>query len=288
MIASSELIINPDGSIYHLHLRPEQIADTIITVGDPDRVALITQYFDEIECEVQKREFVTTTGRIGDKRLTVISTGIGTDNIDIVLNELDALANIDFETRAPKIKHRELQIIRVGTSGALQKDSPLDSFLVSEYAVGLDGLMLFYQEIADSDCRSLSAQLQAHAPNELPLRVYASKASASLLELFSDIGPKGITLTAPGFYAPQGRNLRGHARREQFLERFLQFTWRDRRLTNLEMETAAIYGLAQLLGHQAISLNALLANRSTGAFSKDPKATVVQLIEQVLEKLSSD
>lgn len=287
MIAASELIINPDGSIYHLNLRPEQIADTIITVGDPDRVALVTGYFDEIELEVRKREFVSTTGRVGKTRLTVVSTGIGTDNIDIVLNELDALANIDFDSREPKAKHKELRIIRVGTSGALQKDTPLDSLLVSEYAVGLDGLMLFYQETKNADCRALATQLQAHAPNELPLRIYAGKASDELLKEFEDLGPKGITLTAPGFYAPQGRNLRGYARREAFLDRFLQFEWRDRRLTNLEMETAAIYGLSNLLGHQAISLNALLANRSTGAFSQNPKATVIRLIEQVLEQLSS-
>lgn len=286
MIAPSELILNPDGSIYHLHLRPEQLADTVITVGDPDRVALLSRYFDAVEHQVQKREFVTATGRIGQTRLSVVSTGIGTDNIDIVLNELDALVNTDFENRKVKEQQRSLRIIRVGTSGALQAEQPIDALLVSEYAVGLDGLLHFYQESPQSDCRELAQQLETFAPQALPLRPYASKASPALLELFEDLGPRGITLTAPGFYAPQGRNLRGHAQRADFLEQLLHFQWKGRQLTNLEMETAAIYGLAELLGHQAISLNALLANRSTGRFSENPKAIVLQLIERVLDKLS--
>lgn len=292
---ASELILNPDGSVYHLHLRPEQLADTIITVGDPDRVAQVSQHFDRVDIKVQKREFVTHTGELNGKRLTVISTGIGTDNIDIVFNELDALATIDLQKREPLSQARQLTFVRIGTSGALQADLPVDSFLASSLAIGLEGLLLFYGfSVADGAPVDLLPHLEAHldrvgeAGKHFPIQPYLSRAAPDLLQLFSgDHIHQGITLTAAGFYAPQGRELRLKSKFNRTLINQL-VAWRgprEERITNLEMETAGIYGLANLLGHRAISLNALLANRATGAFSKTPGQTVSRLIEWSLEKL---
>lgn len=302
-MAPSELILNPDGSVYHLHLLPEQLADTVLTVGDPDRVAAVSQYFDRIDTRVQKREFVTHTGELGGRRITVISTGIGTDNIDIVLNELDALAAIDLQKRALLPQKRQLRIIRIGTSGALQEDLSLDSFLASSHGLGLEGLLHFYdfqageteQALLDSLHRhvafrqnQLRLKDQQHTYGTFPLPPYLASADTDLLELFA--GPQmaqGISLTAAGFYAPQGRELRLSSRfKPAFINELL--TWRGaegQRITNLEMETAGIYGLAKLLGHQAISLNALLANRANGQFSEQPTKTVDRLIQFTLERL---
>ncbi len=287
-ILDSELILNPDGSVYHLHLLPEQIATTIITVGDPDRVEAVSQHFDEIECKVHKREFITHTGRIGSKRLTVISTGIGTDNIDICMNELDALVNIDLKTRQIKDEHTQLTFVRVGTSGCLDKTLSLDSFLASAYGIGMDGLMNYYDVPYSADELALQQGLNQHVTTrkyEFPLPITASAAHSDLRQLFGDL-QQGITLTATGFYAPQGRQLRLKSRANGLFDVFDGFAHDGIRVTNFEMETAAIYGLANSLGHRAISLNALIANRVTGQFSANPYQTVQKLIQYTIEKLA--
>lgn len=274
-IQESELIINPDGSIYHLHLRPEEIADLIITVGDQDRVANVSKHFDRIEHKKQHREFVTHTGFIGNKRLSVISTGIGTDNIDIVLNELDALFNVDFETREIKAKKKQLKILRIGTSGSLQASIPVDSFLASAAALGFDSLMHFYK---------IKAENKLDLDLDLPLLPYYFKADNSLLELFPNM-QKGITATCPGFYAPQSREIRLSPSKRDFLEQLKTVQIDGLSISNFEMETAGIYGLGNLLGHKTLSLNAILANRANGSFSKNPGKTVEQLIQLALESL---
>jgi uridine phosphorylase len=288
-IAASELILNPDGSIYHLHLRPENIAQTIITVGDPDRVADVSKHFDRIEFKTKKREFVTHTGYIGDLRLSVISTGIGTDNIDIVLNELDALVNIDFETRTVKEKLTALNLIRIGTSGCLRPEIPVDSILVSAMSMGMDGLLSFYKRNLSPTEAAFQKEVEAFFTTEaIPFLVHPQVAAASdfWLNAFDNEGwYRGITITATGFYAPQSRILRAESAYPSFLDQFESFSFNELRFTNLEMETAGIYGMANLLGHQAISLNALLANRPNGTFSKDPKAIVNKLIVESLETL---
>lgn len=283
----SELIINPDGSIYHLNLLPEQIAETIIFVGDQDRVETVSKYFDRIEHQVQKREFVTHTGFLGGKRLSVISTGIGTDNIDIVLTELDALFNIDFETRMEKSELTSLNIIRIGTSGSLQQDIPVDSFLVSEFGIGLGGLMHYYdfQNNADEHMIFLHFMESMSQQINFPIRPYITSAGSELLKKLAYDFSKGITLTAPGFYAPQGRFLRANGSVNELLETLGNFKYKELRCTNLEMETAGIYGLSKALGHQAISFNAILANRVTNEFSTKPKETVKKLIETVLHRI---
>lgn len=284
----SELILNPDGSIYHLNLLPEQIADTVITVGDPDRVHEISKYFDTIEHKVQKREFVTHTGTFRGKRLSVISTGIGTDNIDIVLNELDALVNIDLKNRVEKTTLTSLNIIRIGTSGAMQQDIPVDQFLVSQFGIGLDGLMHYYdtQNNAEEHMTFLHFMEDVSKKTNFPIRPYIASAGENLVEKLAYDFNKGITITCPGFYAPQGRILRGNISVNNLLENLSQFSYKDLRCTNFEMETAGIYGLANLLGHQAISFNAILANRITNEFSQKPKETVQSLIELVLERVT--
>jgi uridine phosphorylase len=291
-IAPSELIFNEDGSIYHLHLHPEQIADTIITVGDPDRVEAVSKHFDRIEHKVQKREFVTHTGYIGQTRLTVISTGIGTDNIDIVFNELDALANIDFQTRLPKEEHRALKFVRIGTSGSMQADIDVDEYVISAYGIGLDGLLGYYlrdlNELESQLKKELDAHLQKHKM-QFPLNVEVAAAGTDLIEAFAHKGwTQGMTLTSTGFYAPQNRNLRGKAAFPQLFDVLEQFSFEGIQVTNLEMETAAIYGMANMFGHQGLSLNAILANRRAGSFSADPKGIVRQLILEALEVLTSD
>lgn len=279
---ASELILHPDGSIYHLGLLPEDISDTIITVGDPERVKQISKYFDRIEVIKSYREFVTHTGRLGRKRLTIVSTGIGTDNIDIVLNELDALANIDLQNRTVKPKHTALNIIRLGTSGSMQKEIPVDTFLKSAYSIGIDSLMHFYKYTPKEADVSLLESFQKHNAS-FDLNPYISSADEDLMDAIGPEWLEGVTLTCPGFYAPQGRRLRYELKHDGYLDRIA--SWREGKIraTNFEMETSAIYALSQLLGHKAISLNAIVANRPSGTFSKDPKQTIEKLIVQSLE-----
>ncbi len=286
-LSESELILNADQSIYHLNLHKEQLADTIITVGDPDRVKQVSQHFDRIDTSVQKREFITHTGEIGNKRISVISTGIGTDNIDIVLNEIDALVNIDFETRTVKQELTSLDIIRIGTAGCLQKDIPIDSILISEYGIGLDGLLHFYDYYNNADETMFQHVFLRFADQNtgFPIRPYFAQGNQSLLKKIGYDMQKGITVTCPGFYAPQDRKLRASTQLDGVLEALAEFNHNGLRVTNFEMETAGIYGLANILGHRAISCNALLANRANGTFSKRPKQTVDKLIEIVLGRI---
>lgn len=289
ILTASELVVNPDGSIYHLKLRPEHLADWVITVGDPGRVGAVSRYFDELEVEVQKREFVTHTGRIGHKRLTVISTGIGPDNIDIVFNELDALANIDLEARMPKTTHRQLTFVRLGTSGSLQDDLPVDSLLFSAYGVGLDNLMAYYDYETSDKEKALLTGLNEHARAHgihWPSAPYVGRADESILKALAANDRCGITLTAPGFYAPQGRSLRARSRfGPDVLQTLAAYRYDDLAVTNLEMETSAMYGLAGLLGHRALSCNVILAGRTAGQFSPDPYAATDKLIHTVLDRI---
>lgn len=282
-IAESELIINKRGAIYHLDLLPEELAPTIITVGDPDRVARISRHFDTIEVKQQHREFVSHTGRIGKKRITVLSSGIGPDNIDIVMNELDALANIDFSTRTIKEKPTSLNIMRIGTCGALQADIPVDSFVASTHGLGLDNLLNYYRlehnEQENQLLHSFVTHTQLHSQVCNP---YISTASSSLIKNFVEGYFQGITVTCPGFYGPQGRILRLGVRNPELIDRLTQFQFGQHRITNFEMETSAIYGLGRLLGHHCLSLNAVVANRVVKQFSKDGIAAVDQLIEKTL------
>lgn len=286
-IAPSELILNPDGSIYHLNLKPEHIADTVIFVGDQNRVPRISKYFEHIEFDLQKREFRTITGTYKNKRITVISTGIGPDNIDIVINELDALVNIDLDTRTIKEKHHQLDIIRIGTSGSLQEDIPVDSFVLGKYGLGLDGLLHSY------DCKNIleteieEAFIKHTQWSQNKARPYIVKGSSGLeKKLISEKVYTGITATAPGFYGPQGRVLRLKIQDESLNKNMHSFSYNGIRLSNLEMETSAIYGLSRLLGHRAISMNAIIANRVNGTFSKDPYRPVDALIKYTLDKLA--
>jgi len=289
-IPSSELILNPNGSIYHLHLKSEQLSDTIITVGDPDRVPQISQYFEHIEFDQQKREFRTVTGTYKNKRLTVISTGIGTDNIDIVMNELDALVNIDFASRSIREKHTALRFIRIGTSGTVQSDIPVDSWLMSTHALGLDALLHFYQS---ESVRELAMELDFRTITQWPDARSIPYIVAADKELLSHLdAPKmiqGVTATNIGFYGPQGRALRIFPLDSTFISQLERFRFRESniRITNLEMETSGIYGLAKLLGHQAVSLNAILANRATGTFSQNPEKVMEGLIQYTLDCLST-
>jgi len=284
-ISETDLILNADGSIYHLNLLPEDLAETIITVGDPDRVGEVSKYFDRIELKKGKREFITHTGYMGSKRITVISTGIGTDNIDIVFNELDALANIDFETRQIKERLTSLEIIRIGTSGTLQQDIPIDSVLVSEYGLGLDALMHYYEKESDVNEAELQKAIKSHL--QIPgIEPYITAASPSLMQKVGKGFLKGITVTAPGFYAPQGREVRAINRVPDLITKLNHFRWNETRITNLEMETAGIYALAKALGHHALSVNAILASRVRFEFSSSPEKIVDQTIRQVLSSLS--
>lgn len=291
MIQASELITNADGSIYHLHLHPEQLADTVILVGDPDRVPKVSQYFDQLEHEVQKREFVTHTGRIGNLRLTVISTGIGTDNIDIVLNELDAVANLDLQTGDQKSDLRSLRLVRIGTSGSIQEDIAPGSMLVSTHGLGLDGLLWHYPAFPISAAtQALESDLFAKSRGnyDFPVAPYLAEGHSEWVATTGKGMLRGITATLSGFYAPQGRSLRTGLGRPGLIS-FLQ-QWRgpaQERVTNFEMETAAIFGLAALMGHQASACNAILANRSLGTFHAHPDQAVDALIRKVLENISA-
>lgn len=284
-IKESELILNPDGSVYHLNLKPEHIADTIIFVGDQDRVTKISKHFDVIEFETQKREFKTHTGIYKGKRLTVLSTGIGPDNIDIVMNELDALVNIDLTTRKSKDKLTELKIIRIGTSGSLQKDVPVDSFVLSTYGLDLNGMLHFYKIDGLTNPEMEDAFMKHTNWNSNKARPIIFDNSKTLEKIFGTEVHKGLTATAGGFYGPQGRVLRLPLEDETLNNKMDNFNYNGVRITNFEMETAVIYGMSKLLGHHALSLNAIIANRPNGTFSKDPGLTVERLITYTLNKL---
>jgi len=286
-IAESELILNPDGSIYHLKLKPENIADDIIVVGDPGRVPSISAYFDSIEFTQSNREIVTHTGYIGKKRLSVMSTGMGTDNLDIVINELDAIVNIDLVNRIPKKEHKSLNIIRLGTSGAMQEDIPVGSYVLSTHGIGLDGLMWFYAAGKNVIDQELTDQFlkQTNWPSDLP-KAYIVEGSN---ELFKRLGKgyiKGITATAPGFFGPQGRVLRLDLAYPDLNDRISAFEYDGYRISNFEMETSALYGLSKALGHNAMTVCAIIANRLRKEYADDYKPSVKALIEDLLEKLS--
>ena len=286
-IAESELILNDDKSIFHLHITPEQLSDKIILVGDPGRVKLAASFLDSIECEVESREFRTTTGIYKGKRISVISTGIGTDNIDIVMNELDALVNVDLDTRLPKAEHKTLEIIRVGTSGSLQVDIPIDSFLISEKSIGFDGLLNFY------DKRNLISDLKFEESfttfvnwNDLLAKPYVVDSSAELVDrIHTDKTIKGVTISAPGFYGPQGRIIRLNTIDNNLNNKIAEFRFEDYKITNYEMESSAIAGLSLLLGHKATTICAIIANRANGTSSPDYKKTIAELLEYILNKI---
>lgn len=284
-IQHSELILNSDGSIYHLNLKPENIATDIIFVGDQYRVDKVTKFFDEVEFTTQKREFKTTTGRYKNKRISVISTGIGPDNIDIVLNELDAIVNIDLVARTPKLNHTTLNIVRIGTSGSLQADIPVDSFLLSSHALDLNGMLHAYavDTISNLDIeRAFKEHTNWSSRKADPLLISNSEVLEQ--QFISPKVHRGITATAGGFYGPQGRVLRLPLQDEQLNRKIDSFMYLGNRITNLEMETSAIYGLSKLLGHNAISMNAIMANRANGTFSHDPDKTMEELIVYTLNK----
>ena len=285
-IKNSELILNPDGSVYHLNLKPEDISNTIIFVGDQDRVEKITKHFDSVEFSTQKREFKTQTGYYKKKRISVISTGIGPDNIDIVLNELDALVNIDLETRKPKQNLTSLNIIRIGTSGSLQKDVPVDSFLISTHGLDINGMLHFYQIEGISNPEIEDAFIKHTNWDKNKSRPIVINNSLFLQQFFDSKSIyKGMTGTAGGFYGPQGRVLRLPLKDSNLNTKLDNFSYKDYRITNFEMETSVIYGLSKLLGHEALSLNAIIANRSNGTFSKNPKEIVDKLIDYALERI---
>ena len=287
-LKESELILNDNGSIYHLNLKPEDISNDIIFVGDPDRVEKVTQYFDSIDFSTQKREFKTITGVYKNKRISVISTGIGSDNIDIVLNELDALVNINFQTRTIKENHTTLNIIRIGTSGSLQKDIPVNSFLLSTHALDINGMLRSYptEHISHSDIENAFVTHTNWDPKKcFPLIIKNSITLES--KLVSNMVFKGMTATAGGFYGPQGRILRLAVKDPDLNSKIDSFDYHGIKVTNLEMETSAIYGLSKLLGHRACSMNAIIANRALGMFSENPNKVIQDLILYTLEKMVS-
>jgi len=287
-IKASELILSDDGSIYHLRLHPEDIADNILLVGDPGRVPEVSAFFDKIELKVTNREICTHTGFFNNKRISVLSTGMGTDNIDIVINELDALVNIDLEKREPKETHKSLNIIRLGTSGALQADLNVDEFMVSEYGLGLDGMLYFYEDSKNVIEKEITEEFINHMKwsNNLP-KPYVVKGSEKLLQKIGKEMKKGITATAPGFYGPQGRELRLKLAFPDINSNIESFSYNGLKINNLEMETSALYGLGKMLGHETLTICVLIANRVTKDFSKDYKKPVKQLIEKVLFKITS-
>lgn len=282
-ISETDLILNPDGSVYHLNLLPKNISDTIIAVGDPSRVYMVSQYFDEVEFEMNKREFITHVGKYKGKRITVISTGIGSDNVEIFFNELDALVNIDLKTREPKTRKKKLKVVRIGTSGALQEDIPVGTHLLSDYAVGLDNLMNFYDLPMDDFETGLAHDLQKKTG--LPFMPYVVRGSEVLREQIENDMKVGNTVTCPGFYAPQGRELRLPIRFPKLLEDLNYYHKGDFWLTNFEMETSAYYAFGRLLGHEVLSANAIIANRIKNKFAKDPNKVVESLIKKVLDRI---
>lgn len=288
-IAESELILNERGAVYHLDLKPDEIGQTVILVGDPDRVNMVSTHFDKLEVKQQHREFITHTGWIGKKRISVVSTGIGTDNIDITINELDALVNIDLYTRQIHSELKSLNILRIGTSGALQQDIPVDHFIASTHGLGIDNLLNFYRLDQNEEekqlLHSFVTHTQMHGSIGYP---YIAGAGASLLKHFVHDFFQGITVTSPGFYGPQGRILRLGLKNPELVNRLTQFRFGQYRITNFEMETSAIYGLGKLLGHQCLSLNAVIANRVRKEYSKNAKSTIEKLIKNVLEIFSEN
>lgn len=288
-IAESELIINSDGSAFHIHLKPEELADNVILVGDPGRVDMVAEYLSDIEFRHQSREFVSVTGKYNGKRVTVLSTGIGTDNIDIVMTELDALANVDFETREVKAEHRTLTVLRIGTTGAIHPDIPLGSFIFSHISVGVDGLLNWYEnrdEIALLDMEDAfkkHVKWNRHLPDP-----YFVKASDKLIKKFEDCTVKGVTISAPGFYGPQGRVVRLGLAMPDMLEDYESFRYDDYRITNFEMEGSALAGLAAHLGHEAATVCCAIANRYLKDADTDYKPNVRKLVELSLRKLTED
>lgn len=286
-IAESELIINADGSIFHLHIRPDQLAKKIVLVGDPGRVAMFTPLFESVECEGASREFVWATGRYQGERITALSTGIGTDNIDIVMTELDALANVDFETREVKPEHTTLTIVRVGTCGALQPEIPLGSFILSHYSIGFDGLLNWYADRDEITNTAMEEAFMKHMnwPRPLPIPYFAH-ASQKLIDLFSDSTVRGMTISAPGFYGPQGRVVRQKLAMPNMLEDVESFRYEDWKITNFEMEGSAIAGIAGHLGHNAITVCCAIAHRYLKDANTDYKPQVAKLVKLVLDKLT--
>jgi uridine phosphorylase len=284
-ISETDLILNEDGSVYHLSLLPKQISDTIITVGDPNRVYRVSELFDDVEFEMNKREFITHVGTYKGKRITVMSTGMGTDNIEIFLTELDALVNVDLKTREPKSRKKKLRIIRIGTSGALQEDIPVGSHLVSDYAVGFDNLMTFYDLKQDDFEQAIAEDLRKEIG--LPFTPYVVRGSEILKKQIGSDMIVGNTVTTPGFYAPQGRSVRAASKYPRLLEdlNYYHNKSSDFWLTNFEMETAGYYAMGRLLGHEILSVNAIIANRIKNKFSKDPNKVVDALIKKVLERI---
>lgn len=287
-IAESELIINSRGAIYHLDVRPEELAHTIIVVGDPERVKKVSAHFDKIEHRLQHREFITHTGYTGNTRMSVISTGIGPDNIDIVFNELDALANIDFETRQIKDNLTKLNIIRFGTSGSLQANIPVDSFVASTHGLGLDNLLNFYSYEKRAEDSALADAFIAQTGLDTAItNPYAFSGSETLLNKFGEGFHKGITVTCPGFFGPQGRVLRLGLSSPGLVDKLTHFNYNNHRITNFEMETSAIYGLGKLMGHECLSINVIIANRVIKEFSENSEAAVENMIKKALEALTS-
>ena len=287
-IPESELIINNRGAVYHLDLRPEELADTVILVGDPERVKKVSKYFDKIEFQLQHREFITHTGYIGNQRISVMSTGIGPDNIDIAINELDALANIDFESRTIKSTIKKLNIIRFGTSGALQADILVDSLVASTHGLGFDNLMNYYDyEKSEDDNNLIASFLQQTQMDTSITMPYVFKGSELLINKFGDDFFKGITVTAPGFYGPQGRELRLKSRSRALIDSLTDFAYNGSRIANFEMESSAIFGLGKLLGHECLSINVVVANRVVQQYSKDSNAAVEKMIEKAIAVILS-
>jgi uridine phosphorylase len=287
-IGESELILTADGRVYHINLRPDELADTVITVGDPDRVKEVSKYFDSIEHKTQHREFVAHTGFIGKKRLTVLSSGIGPDNIDIVMNELDALVNIDFENRTIKEEKKSLNIIRFGTSGSLQADIPVDSLVASSHGIGLDNVLHYYLLENNAHETNLVSAFKKHTDLENKNIVpYGVQGSSALLHLFKDGYHQGITVTCPGFYAPQGRVVRAGLQFPQLVDKLSSFQFEGHRITNFEMETSAIFGLGRVFGHHCLAVNTIVANRVRKEFTKDGAKSIENMIQKSLDILAT-
>jgi uridine phosphorylase len=282
-IGASELIINDRGAIYHLNVRPEEIADTIITVGDPERVAEVSKYFDRVEHTLAHREFITHTGYIGQKRISVLSTGIGPDNIDIALNEIDALANINFDTRTINDQKKSVSIIRMGTCGSLQGEVGVNELVAGTHGLGIDNLLHFYEKENNEEEKAILTAFDEHTKiSTHKIQPYIATASAGLLKHFTEGYSHGITVTCPGFYGPQGRILRLPLKMPNLVDQMTSFQYGHHRIANFEMETSAIYGLCNLLGHQCLSINVIIANRVKKEYSKDMGKAVDHMIQKSL------
>ncbi len=286
-IGESELILNKDGSVFHLHLKPEDIADTIILVGDQGRVSMVSEFFDNIEVEKHNREFITNTGYYNGKRITVVSTGIGTDNIDIVVNELDALVNIDLEKRVPRKEHKTLNFIRIGTSGALQEDIPVDTPVATKISLGFDNLINFYAGRDSISNKDMEDKFMKHSDWNKSLHTpYFVGCSDELFNKVAFDMTSGITISAPGFYGPQGRQLRLQPADPNLNDKINKFRYEDKKITNYEMESSAIYGLSKLLGHNGLTICSIIANRQRKEYSKDYKIAVKKLVKTVLDRVT--